>query len=520
VKSPPGAAILLAVSAIVAGALELSASVSPEAPPAARTRQQTPIQRGAALLEAGDVEAAIEILQQVVATRPGFPPARYYLGRALNAAGRFDEALAHLQTGLPDAADPAAFHLAIAQALFELDRLSEARIALDAAGTLRPGLATVPFRVAQVCFRVGNVEAAIAELDRAASLAPQWLDPLLRAAEIEGTYGDPERAAEHLSRAVEIQPGDPGLQIRYADALAAIADDTGAESAYRDAIEDDAASPLAHLAFGYFLFNAQRFEEARDPLEEVLDRFPDDPRVLLPLADVEMIVGNHETALELVDAALANIDNAMLPIPTGSDADPGPSPTNRDASPSALRRDVLRVKARVLIGLNRLAEAEATARSLLEIDPSNFDGLFVLGTALVRSGDDEGRDLLSRFQQLSDAREHRELGMDLFRFAGDLEGAAAELQKAIAIDAQDAEALVGLGAVERARGNLDAAIDTLAQARRVGADGPEWYREWVLGLYAARRTEEARQAWTEAQDRGISLGPSVWAALGNHPGAC
>ncbi len=515
--STGAAGVAVSARSTVAPEPSLSDHQTPSSP---RAPQQIPIQRGVALFEAGEFEAAIEILEQVVEARPAFPPARYYLGRALNAAGRFEEALGHLRSGLPSAADPAAFQLAIAQALFELDRLADARAALDAAGELRPALATVPLRVAQVCFRVGNVETAIEELDRAAALAPEWLDPVLRAAEIESGYGDPKRAAAHLSRAVELRPGQPGLWIRYADALAVIADDSGAESAYRSAITANPDSPLAYLALGYFLFNEQRFEEAREPLESILHRFPDDPQVLMPLADIEMIVGNHEAALELADAALANIDATAPAARTALDPVSEAGPVGRDVSPSMLRRNALEVKARVLIGMNRPTEAAATARSLLEADPSNLDGLFVLGTALLRSGDGSGRALLEAFQRLSDAREHRELGMDLLRLAGDLDGAAAELERAIAIDAEDAEALTGLGTVERVRGELDAAIEMLARARRAGADGPEWYREWVLALYTAGRAEEADQAWNESRARGMSLGPAVWAALGNQEGAC
>jgi Flp pilus assembly protein TadD len=154
------------------------------------------------------------------------------------------------------------------------------------------------------------------------------------------------------------------------------------------------------------------------------------------------------------------------------------------------------------------------------MNPSNLDGLFVLGTVLLRSGNQEGRDHLRRFQRLSDVREHRELAYDFYRRGRDPDRAAAEFEKALVIEPQDAATLTGLGTVRLAQGNAAAAIELLAQAREAGAASVEWYREWVLALHAAERSDEAAQIWQQVREAGVTLGPRVWAALGNHQGAC
>ena len=197
----------------------------------------------------------------------------------------------------------------------------------------------------------------------------------------------------------------------------------------------------------------------------------------------------------------------------------------RDSQQVGAQRDGLRLRAlelqaKTLTSLDRVTEAEAAARTLLATNPSNLDGLFVLGTVLLRSGNQEGRDHLSKFQRLSDVREHRELAYDFYRRGSDPERAATEFEKALAIEPQDAATLTGLGTVHLARGNAEAAIERLAQAHAAGAASVEWYREWILALHAAERSDEAMQIWQQVQEAGITLGPRVWAALGQHQGAC
>ena len=501
------------IAAAVLGVL-LSALALPSASGAGQ--QATPqqearllLQRGINLLSVDRLDEAIGMLEQAVARDPENSGVRYYLGRALHAAQRHEEALRHLEIGLPGAADPGAFQLIIGQTLIELDRLVEARVALDVAAVSQPELAEIPFHLARICYRAGNVAAALEGFARVAATAPGWTGPLLEAADITASQGDHVTEAAQWSAVLAIEPGQSSFWIRYADSLMSQADSEGALEAYQTAIRTDPASPVPHMAIAYFFFNQQRFEEAELALYEVLQRAPGHPLALLPLADVLRIDGRQEEALEVVEAALWSIEMTAPARPVGD-------PT----ALSFLQINALEVQCRVLTALNRVAEAEETARALLAGDPSNVDGLFTLGTALVRSGNPEGREYLRTFQKLSAARERRDMASQYFYLVGDSERARTEYEKALAIDPEDAQALTGLGAVQLAMGDAERAIETLAKAREAGDDSPDWYLEWVLALDAVGRADEAAQAWLEARELRMSLGPRVWAALGRHEGAC
>jgi tetratricopeptide (TPR) repeat protein len=467
------------------------------------------VQRSTNLLSASRLEEAISTLERAVTLDPENSTARYYLGRALHATNRHEEALDHLEVGLPLAADTGAFQLLIGQTLIELDRLLEARAALDAAAVSQPELAEISFHLARICYWAGNVDAALEGFARVAAAAPRWTAPLIEAADIAAAQGDHVTEAAQLSALLAIKPRSSSLWIRYADSLMSQADTEGALQAYQTAIRTDPASPSPHLAIAYFFFNEQRFEEAELALYEVLQRAPGHPGALLPLADVLRIDGRQEEALEALEAAQWSIE---MTAPARPAAD--------STALSSLEINALEVRSRVLTSLSRIEEAEAAARALLAADPSNTDGLFTLGTALVRSGDPAGRDYLRTFRKLSAAREKRDMASRYFYLSGDPDRALAEYERALAIDPEDALALTGLAAVQLAQGNAARALQSLDSAREAGDDSPDWYLGRVLALDALGRSGEANQAWLEAREQGMSLGPKAWAALGHHQGAC
>lgn len=479
------------------------------------------LQRGIELIDANRPLEAIAELDQAVALDPGDPRIRYNLGRALLAVGRYEDALEHLTIGLPRAADRSAFGLIMGQSLIELGRLTDAQTALDGAAALRPDYAPIRLQLARVCYRAGKVDAALEKLAETAELAPQWTAPRLQAASIAAESGDVVTAAKMFQAALDINPAQPLIWIRLGDALEANLDFEGATRAYRTAVERGPELVQARLALAYFFFNRQQFDDAATVLSELLQTLPDDPQVLLPVAEIQTLEGNHEEALENIEAAMRALGIATpattLQEESAREGDGSPNPAG---SPNPLRLRALELHAKALTSLNRPADAEAAARALLAEDPSNLDGLFVLGTAMLRSGNQDGRDYLTTFQRLSDAREHRELAYDYYVRGKDPERAATEFERALTIDPEDAAALTGLGTVRLAQGDAQAAVELLARAQAAGAASLEWYREWVLALHAVGRTEEARAMWQQTRDAGVSLGPRVWAALGQHQGAC
>jgi tetratricopeptide (TPR) repeat protein len=455
------------------------------------------LQRGLQLLESGQSAAAVVELEAAVALQPDSVEARYHLGRALMTAGRPREAVPHLEAALQGAADPGPIHFLLAQVLLQLEELEAAADALSAAAASRPGYAPIDYYGAELCYLLGKVDAAREGFAAVARAAPGWNLPLVRWGMLALEQGDPTLAIEKFRAALALNERNPTLWVRLASALVTAAQTDEAVRAYRKAVETGPGFMLARLALVGQL-NAQRdYEGMREALDGVLALEPDHPLAHYQLASLLSVQGENEEALAAVDVAVAGFEAQA--VMTGVD----------EAERHTYRALSRGLRAQLLMELGRNEEAEAQARQVIASDPWYPDAYFVLGTLLVRRRDPEGRELLARFKELSDAREHREQADARLR-ADDLERAAAEYELALQADAEDSASLIGLATVRRRTGDPAAALALLDRTEPSGADAIAWYRERILALAAERRVDEAMAAWEQSRNLGLSLGPEVW----------
>ncbi len=461
--------------------------------------------RGVDLLRQNQPNDAIVTLEEALRLDPQSAATRFHLGRALLAVGLLDRAAEELQSALPGSIDPGAVRYQLGLVWLAADRLADAWSELGLALESRPELRPAELQLAEVCYRTGAVAEARRRLSILADETPRWPGPEVRAAELAMQAGEPAAAADWLARAVEITPDHPGLWQRRGDALAAAFDNAAAEAAYRRAAELAPEVIASHVALGYHLFNVQRFEAAEEILQHALQLAPGDPAVQLAYTETLLYLGRGVEALTVLEQAIATIGMASMTSERGV---------------GSLRVRALELQAKILIKLGRLDEAERVARALVEVAPRNVQGHFDLGTVLRRRGDPDGVAHLRTFKQLSDGREHRELGDEYLRLAGDADAAEREYRAALEIDPLDVGARVGLARALLMSGDASGAADHLENARTQGADSVDWHRSWVLALHAAGRIDEARAAWEAARQHGLVLGPTVWAALRDAPGAC
>ena len=205
-----------------------------------------PILRGMRLYPEGSLEAAVATLRPAVEARPEALLGWRYLGRALAALGRRDEAreaLAHalrgseresflttsaalrmIDLGRPEAAlemlrqalarggDSADLRLVESRALLVLGRLAEARAAGEAAVAADPALADARYQLAVVELTAGDAERGATELEAALAREPRHLPALKALAVVRYRLGSPEAARALLERAADIAPEDPDVR--------------------------------------------------------------------------------------------------------------------------------------------------------------------------------------------------------------------------------------------------------------------------------------------------------------------
>jgi tetratricopeptide (TPR) repeat protein len=230
---------------------------------------------GAALLDQGDVNAAIPHLEAAVRLTPDFAYAQEGLGRALVAAGRPDEAIPHLERSRSSLRSATA-HDALGTAYMEVGRLDDAAREFRAALQLDPSNDQALLHLGETLGNQGHYSEAQELLARAAARAPHDADrrrELAMALLLSNRVGE---AIAEYERIVQEQPGDVDALTRLAWIRAAHPDpryrDGGA--ALRDAQAAQAVSrtPQAPVASALAAAYAElgRFDDAARAAEQAL----------------------------------------------------------------------------------------------------------------------------------------------------------------------------------------------------------------------------------------------------------
>ncbi len=227
-------------------------------------------------LSAGDDQAALEILQAVVARAPSAPEAWGALAEVLLATGKVDEAERSwlwASTLAPDDAEwPAQLGLLYAEH-YAGRRHREAKEALTTALALRPSWTELRFQLGEVALQLGEWDAASAAFEAYV------------AAEPAGPHSvDARKRIEDLHRATTVTPL-PATESKP--------------------IEGVSPDVLARYRVAVVYHRKQDWAAARKEIDEVLRAAPGWPTALDLLASLELHAGNEDAALAVWDRSLA-----------------------------------------------------------------------------------------------------------------------------------------------------------------------------------------------------------------------
>jgi len=510
VKSQPRArrsprtvlAVLVLLGALVAGpdagAVVLQADADPH------------LMKGLELLQNGRAREAISELELALADHPEDHRVHYHLGRALVTAGRARDAVPHLVQALETAPAPGPIHFLLGQVWLELDRYSAAKRSLEIAAAARPDYPPVIFYRAELCYELGEVQDALQRMSEIAAAAPRWVVPRARAGVISMEAGRSGEAVDWFREALELAPDNPVLWMRLGSALAESQRSKKAVEAYREAAELQPDNLTAKITLALELVSTGSTAAAMDAIDDVLRLVPDHGVPRFHRARLLAREGEHEEALTELERAL---DDLRVRAAAGE-------AEHVVGSRHPMLARALALRAELLSNLGRRGEARATAEELVASEPWFPQGHFLLGNLLLRERDPAGQEHLARFKRLNDAQERRELGDYYRRVAGEPERAAAEYRAALEADPGDPLATLGLAAIHYRQDEPELAFELLDRVRGSGVEAKEWYELWILTLDRLGRHQEAMEAWAEAQERELRLGPEVWRVVHREVGGC
>ncbi len=170
------------------------------------------LDRAKALLEAGRLEEAIELYEELRAKGTTGVSLFNNLSLAYRESGRDRQALEVLQDGVRSHPDYYPFRLMISAAYHADGDLENALVHLQRAIEIKPDESTPHERRAAILFQMSRKQEALAAFDSALTLDPENPKLLFSAAALEFEFGNWTRAAERAEQAVRI---DPSLGAAY-----------------------------------------------------------------------------------------------------------------------------------------------------------------------------------------------------------------------------------------------------------------------------------------------------------------
>ncbi len=234
-------------------------------------------QQGVTHFRAGRFDQALSFLGLAVQAKPSDRVALVNLARVQAILGRRLEAVENFDRALkldPDFADA---HLSRGQALLELGRLEDARLACAAAAALRPRDALTLLMLGTTLRRLERLPDALDALAQALTINPDYSEALVSKGAILREMGRPADALPPLDRALALSPGYALAHSNRANALNDLKRFEEALAAAQRAISLDAKLVEAWIGCGNALRRLHRLAEALSAYERALELRPNAP---------------------------------------------------------------------------------------------------------------------------------------------------------------------------------------------------------------------------------------------------
>ena len=270
------------------------------------------IDLGRICLAQADAAGAVDSFSRALQLDPfQSPDTQFELARASSAAGRFDEAIGHVQIVLQKKRTADALGL-LGELMLATDRVQEAVDKLQLAVGLAPDRADLRGAYAEALQRRGDFELAEEGFRLALKIqpkSPQLLNSLGYVLVLRRKF--PEAIVE-LRSVIEIAPQMPQAHYNLALAFTGLGQSDEAIGSYRAALELEPRFASAWEGLGRVLLDLRKYPAAVTALGRLVSLNPTAPSYLL--------LAHAQGAMENLDAAIACCQKAVELSPQSADA--------------------------------------------------------------------------------------------------------------------------------------------------------------------------------------------------------
>ena len=280
----------------------------------------------------GDYDGAVAKYRDLVRLRPDVPEVHANLGAALVHLGRFDEAISEYENALAGSDHPA-IRLNLALAYYKVGRIRDASAQFETLHAAAPSELRISLLLADCWLQQGENKKVIDLLspydaqsqddpafsyvfgmalmrDNQMDRGQQVIDRILRngdsaqarilMATARMRRLDYMGARQDLMRAIELDPKLPGLYSLYGRCLSTLLD-TGAIAAFQKELETNPNDFDANLNVGVDELHNRQFDAAEAHFRRALAVRPDDPGVLMQMANLNIAQDKRDAALSILE---------------------------------------------------------------------------------------------------------------------------------------------------------------------------------------------------------------------------
>ena len=239
---------------------------------------------GRALAAQGRLDEALTLCQRDVELQPDDAVAHCNLGSALAQRGRLEEAVAQYRKSLELQPNAAATHYGLGATLAMQGRLDEALSQYRKVLQIDPNSAESYYGLGAALAMQGRLDEAMAHYQRALQIDPNSAEAHDGAGRILAARGRLDEARAHYQRAVELQPNNATVHGNFGNVLAAQGRLDEAMEHYQRALALQPNFALAHNNLAKILAARGQFPAALAHYRKALEIQPGDPMLARSLA--------------------------------------------------------------------------------------------------------------------------------------------------------------------------------------------------------------------------------------------
>ena len=285
-----------------------SRRVPSPSPSSARRKRSTAVQKALAIgvqhHEAGRLQEAEAIYQEMLEIQPDNPALLYLLGRVAFQQGNSSTAVDYISKAISMNGSNASFHNDLGTVLTTQGKLEEAIASYHRAIAIKPDYANAHYNLGNALSAQGKPDAAITSYRQTIAIKPDYADAYYNLGNVLADHDNPDEAIASYQQAIAISPDYAKAHINLGNVLTAKGNLDEAIASYQRAIVLEPRNADAHNNLGYALQEQGNLDEAISSYRQALAIKPD-------YVDAHYNLGNAFLDQDKFDAAIECFKEAL-----------------------------------------------------------------------------------------------------------------------------------------------------------------------------------------------------------------